>query len=145
MNQRPRCKKCGRPLKSPASIARGIGPECAGIKPQGRRVHSKSTRMRGKVYEAVGSDTRQQSLPAGEVLTKKQKVRKSREERQRLPALAQVQVFNERQPFQCGVNSRDKMPLVFVPTPEGDWQASHSKHRISHESLLAYLKQYQLI
>jgi uncharacterized protein DUF6011 len=27
----PRCKKCGRPLSDPDSIARGMGPECAGI------------------------------------------------------------------------------------------------------------------
>jgi hypothetical protein len=25
-----RCKKCGRSLRDPASIARGMGPECAG-------------------------------------------------------------------------------------------------------------------
>ena len=25
-----RCKKCGRPLRDPESIARGMGPECAG-------------------------------------------------------------------------------------------------------------------
>ena len=25
-----RCMKCGRPLRNPASIARGMGPECAG-------------------------------------------------------------------------------------------------------------------
>ncbi len=28
----PRCSKCGRVLRSPASIARGIGPECAGLR-----------------------------------------------------------------------------------------------------------------
>jgi len=142
MNQRPRCKKCGRPLKSPTSIARGLGPKCAGVTPQGRGVHSKSTRMIRKVFNAVGSGAHQQPMLAGETLTKRQKVRRSREERRRLPALAQVQVFSERKPFHCGVNSRDKTPLVFVPTPGGDWQASHSDRRVSHESLLAYLKQY---
>jgi hypothetical protein len=25
-----RCKKCGRALRDPVSIARGVGPECAG-------------------------------------------------------------------------------------------------------------------
>lgn len=25
----PRCRRCGRPLHSPASVARGMGPECA--------------------------------------------------------------------------------------------------------------------
>ena len=30
-DSRPRCSKCGRVLTSAASIARGIGPECAGM------------------------------------------------------------------------------------------------------------------
>ena len=30
MEGKPRCKKCGRVLKSPASIARGMGSKCAG-------------------------------------------------------------------------------------------------------------------
>lgn len=30
-NNKPRCSKCGRVLTSPQSIARGIGPECAGL------------------------------------------------------------------------------------------------------------------
>jgi len=54
-------------------------------------------------------------------------------------------MFNERKPFRCGMNSRDKTPLVFVPTPEGDWKTTTSDRQMSHESLLAYLKQYQLI
>jgi hypothetical protein len=43
-----RCKKCGRPLRDPESVARGMGPECAsstgGRKKyySGRRVHSGS-------------------------------------------------------------------------------------------------------
>lgn len=28
--QATRCKKCGRTLRDPVSIARGMGPECAG-------------------------------------------------------------------------------------------------------------------
>jgi len=28
-----RCGKCGRPLTDPASMERGIGPYCAGLKP----------------------------------------------------------------------------------------------------------------
>ena len=30
-DKKPRCAKCGRVLTSAASIARGIGPECAGL------------------------------------------------------------------------------------------------------------------
>ena len=38
-----RCIKCGRPLRDPASIARGMGPECAGVN-DGRR-----SKYRGRV------------------------------------------------------------------------------------------------
>ncbi len=31
MEENPRCKKCKRVLKSPISIARGMGPKCAGV------------------------------------------------------------------------------------------------------------------
>ena len=31
MEKNPRCKKCGRLLKSPLSIASGMGPKCAGV------------------------------------------------------------------------------------------------------------------
>jgi uncharacterized protein DUF6011 len=52
----PRCKKCGRPLSDPDSIARGMGPECAGI--SGSR--GKSARVRrqngsGSMYNALGA------------------------------------------------------------------------------------------
>ncbi len=46
----PRCKKCGRPLSSPDSIARGMGPECAGI--SGSR--GKSVRVRRETRSATG-------------------------------------------------------------------------------------------
>lgn len=36
----PKCKKCRRPLRDPASIARGMGPECAGVVTKGRRYTS---------------------------------------------------------------------------------------------------------
>ena len=36
-----RCIKCGRPLRDPDSIARGMGPECAGIT-GGRRIKYRS-------------------------------------------------------------------------------------------------------
>lgn len=42
----PRCKKCGRPLSSPESIARGMGPECAGIS-AGRRKSAPARRRNG--------------------------------------------------------------------------------------------------
>lgn len=30
MNKKPRCKRCGKPLSDPVSIAAGLGPQCRG-------------------------------------------------------------------------------------------------------------------
>jgi len=58
----PRCKKCGRPLSSPESIARGMGPECAGI--SSSRGKSRPARKRngsGSTYEVPGK--KQATIP----------------------------------------------------------------------------------
>lgn len=52
-----RCKKCGRPLSNPESIARGMGPECAGI--SGSRGKFTSIRRQngsGSTYNALGTN-----------------------------------------------------------------------------------------
>ena len=53
--KKPRCSKCGRPLSDPKSIARGMGPVCAGL--TGRRgkglPHIKSGRS-SRHYTAKG-------------------------------------------------------------------------------------------
>lgn len=43
------------------------------------------------------------------------------------------------------VDTKNKAPPVFLPTPDGGWKMSNSNRQITHESLLAYLQQYQLI
>lgn len=48
-----RCIKCGRPLRDPASIARGMGPECAGGR-GGRRKYRSAVRSRsGSSFSAI--------------------------------------------------------------------------------------------
>lgn len=52
----PRCKKCGKPLRDPESIARGMGPECAGL--SGRRGRSLRVRRQistGSAYGGFGT------------------------------------------------------------------------------------------
>jgi hypothetical protein len=45
------CKKCGRPLHDPESIARGMGPECAGVAGGRRMGYGSSRRIhRGSAY-----------------------------------------------------------------------------------------------
>jgi hypothetical protein len=52
-----RCKKCGRPLTNPISIAMGMGPECAGISPS-KRASSAHVRKiaRGGVPYSAGTN-----------------------------------------------------------------------------------------
>lgn len=46
-DKKPRCQKCGRPLKSALSIARGLGPICAGANGGGRSVTRHRARRGG--------------------------------------------------------------------------------------------------
>ena len=142
MEQKPRCKKCGRVLKSPISIARGMGPKCAGISSTKR--HSAQISIRrslGKGYQSAGTGSIQMPLMPGELPTKKvsrrELTRRRREERRRL--------FESRQPFQCGMLSGRKIPLGYEPSGESEWQERASGRLISHERLQAYLKRYQFI
>ena len=48
-----RCKVCGRPLHDPVSIARGMGPKCAGIFNSGKSFHSTSRISSGSSYSLV--------------------------------------------------------------------------------------------
>ena len=50
-----RCIKCGRPLRDPDSIARGMGPECAGVTGGHRRKYRSGVRShRSSSYTALG-------------------------------------------------------------------------------------------
>jgi hypothetical protein len=142
MKQKHRCKKCGRLLKSPISIARGMGPKCAGISSVGRRsIHVGVRRSSGKRYQSVGAGSFQMPLMPGEPPTQKvsrrELARRRREERRRL--------FESRQPFQCGMLSGRKIPLRYEPSGESEWKENASGRLISHERLQAYLKRYQFI
>ncbi|MGE5464832.1 MAG: DUF6011 domain-containing protein [Syntrophothermus sp.] len=48
--QTTRCKKCGRPLRDPESIARGMGPECAGSTGGRKKYRSRRQVHRGSAY-----------------------------------------------------------------------------------------------
>ena len=53
----PRCKKCGRPLSSPESIARGMGPECAGISSsRGKSVPIQRRNGHGSTYDVPNTN-----------------------------------------------------------------------------------------
>ena len=48
-----RCIKCGRPLRDPDSIARGMGPECAGVNGGHRRSYRARVRSHASSYYAA--------------------------------------------------------------------------------------------
>ena len=50
-----RCKKCGKPLYDPASIARGMGPTCAGVASSGARFHPHGRANSRVAYPSVGA------------------------------------------------------------------------------------------
>lgn len=123
MEQKSRCKKCGRILKSPISIARGMGPKCAGLSlTKGRSIHIGVRRRLGRAYQSVRAGSIQIPLMPGELPAKRvshlELARRRREERRRL--------FESRQPFQCGMLSGRKTPLGYEPSGESEWQESAS-------------------
>ncbi len=142
MEGKPRCKKCGRALKSPASIARGMGSKCAGVtSTSGKRVHPKTRRSSGRAYPSVGMSGGQPLLFPGEPLAKplgkREMYRHRQEERRRS--------FETRQPFQCGLLLPKKMPLVYEPLEDGSWKETPSGRVIPHERLQEYLTKYRFI
>lgn len=50
-----RCQKCGKPLRDPHSIARGMGPKCAGVASSGRRFRLHRQADSGTAYPPVGA------------------------------------------------------------------------------------------
>lgn len=142
MEGKPRCKKCGRAMKSPASIARGMGPKCAGVSSgRGKRVCIRMKRSSGMAYQSVGTGGRQVPLFSGEMpvkpLSKREQYRRRREERRRM--------FEMREPFQCGLLLPQRKPLVYIPLNDGNWMENPSGRIISHERLQEYLRRYRFI
>ena len=142
MEENPRCKKCGRVLKSPISIARGMGPKCAGVSSTpGKSVRARFKRSSGRAYQSVGPNLMQTTLFPGDLptkrLSKRELYRRRREERRRS--------FEMRVPFQCGMLLPKRKPLVYTPLDDGNWKENPGGRVISHERLQEYLMRYRFI
>ena len=142
MEENPRCKKCRRVLKSPISIARGMGPKCAGVSATpGKSIRVKIKRSSGIAYQSVVSNQIQTPLFPGDLptkrLSKKESYRRRREERRRS--------FETREPFQCGMLLPKRKPLIYTPLDDGSWKENPTGRVISRERLQEYLKQYRFI
>ena len=142
MEKQPRCKKCGRRLKSPLSIAIGLGPKCAGIRStSGRSVRTQSKPSTRTAYSDKKLIQVQAPLFTGELpkkgLSKRELFRRRRDERRRL--------FESRLPIQCGLVLPARSPLVYIPLEDGSWREDYSGRVISHERLQQYLVRFRFI
>lgn len=142
MERQPRCIKCGRVLKSPASIARGMGSKCAGISiTGGKTFHMRIEGKANKACQNTGNNAPANAVFPHDLSTKslhnRTNISRTKAERRRL--------FDERKPFQCGVLTRTHTPLIYVPAGDSTWKENHSGRTIPHEALQNYLKRYNLI
>ena len=142
MEKQPKCKKCGRRLKSPMSVARGMGSKCAGVTARsGKSVRVRSRSSSGVAYTNIAPSHMQAPLFSGELpkkqLSKREQFRWRKEERRRL--------FETREQFQCGVLLPKRMPLVYTPLEDGTWKENPSGRIITHERLQEYLRHYRFI
>lgn len=142
-----RCKKCGRVLKSPDSIARGMGPECAGVTPRkGKSPRARSRSPSGKTYQVYESGT-QLALTA--ISTPGEPKKLSAAEKRRLDAKAKraerLKKFQERERFHAGRLIGSNKPLFYSPVGNDCWLSEFNQKTISTEELLAYLKRYNFV
>jgi len=119
-----------------------MGSKCAGIiAKSGRSLRARYKQSSGKSYHDVGASRTQVTLFPGDLstrrLSKREVFRRIKAERRRL--------FEERKPFQCGVLSKTRAPLIYVPTGDGRWEENYSGRIIPHEKLQDYLRRYQFI
>lgn len=137
----PRCIKCGRRLKSPESIARGVGPKCAGDSGGSRSVKVRAPTRNGFAYSPGMTGSLQQHMPIGATpirrISRRELIRRKKEERRRL--------FEARLPFQCGVLVASRRPLVYIPLPDDTWKEQHTGRTIPHARLQDYLQRYGLV
>jgi len=129
-------------LRSPLSIARGMGPKCAGISStSGKSIRVRSRQRSGTAYPEIAIQQVQSPLFSGNMptkqLSKRELFRIRKEERRRL--------FETRMPFQCGVVLPKRQPLVYIPLEDGSWQENPSGRVISHKRLQQYLVRYRFI
>lgn len=142
MKGKPKCRKCGRVLKSPLSIALGMGPKCAGVSlAKGRSVNVGNRRNSGNSYDGSGTGSIQTPLIPSDnpkkKVSKRELIRGQRDERRRM--------FEQRQAFQCGFLTGGKTPLIYEPTGEKEWKDKVNGKVLSHERLQDYLMRYRFI
>jgi hypothetical protein len=111
----PVCSYCHRPLKDPASIARGIGPECAVKKPKAARRALYSVAMRG----ASAPGVERVNIPGVE--------------------LASINTKHSEYEFYLRVWNRDDRTIVLI-APVADQSSVGYRERIARDLMLKYAR-----
>lgn len=142
----PRCKRCGRILKDPASISRGMGLQCAGAtNGETRARQPRIRRGTGQGFALMTHCGDQHQLFASGAAERAEKETRA-EKRARIQSVkAQRRAsFERRQPFQCGINTLTRETIVYLPRPDGTWVNSEGYHT-THTALEKYLHDYEWI
>lgn len=138
---KPKCSRCGRVLKDPVSIARGMGPVCAGGDGSASKRHKPGFRHSSGRHYALGIGGSDQPLLLAQSDESEVSPEKSRRTRIQASKTERRVLFQRRQKFQCGLNTRTRAPVVYFPTPEGGWTNSEG-YAATHAALEKYLVTY---
>ncbi len=113
---KPHCKKCGRILRDPVSIAIGVGPECRGATSRSTRSPKVSQkRSHGSSYGAAAVDARAAALASGQTVD---------------TGLRDI---------------RTKQPVIYVPDGHGNYTDPRSGYTCTAADLEQYLATFGLI
>ncbi|HSW63814.1 MAG TPA: DUF6011 domain-containing protein [Dissulfurispiraceae bacterium] len=125
---KPRCKKCGRTLRDPLSIARGMGPECSGAAPIKKGSSRAKVAQKGRspqsysLASAIGK-----TGSVGQAVEKPLNLRRNRAE-----------AFYNREQFTVGKSA-------FTPLGDERWIDESTQKVIAHQYLEGWLLRYGLI
>lgn len=152
-----RCKVCGRQLHNPISIARGIGPVCAGDQPTSRKTQVKvrSSSRRSYVDSAPSNQifppitaglTAQDKLyrlitiPLALTEYRAELARMKRGTKKILRKM-RAEMLQARRAFCAGAFLLYEEQCVFEPVDEKSWREVHSSRVLENSALQTYLMQ----
>lgn len=155
----PRCKRCGRVLKSPASIARGMGPECAGAGPgRGKRFRLPIKGRTTHAYQSAPTFGKSQPAAAGMFTTQPTKA-EIEEEAKRAAQCERRKALDEHQVITLGPFARRNLDYKFIttytPVSPDEWKMESRNETTgeiiergfttTHQNLADFLNRYGYI
>lgn len=152
-----RCKVCGRQLHNPISIARGIGPVCAGDQPTGRKTRVKACSYSRRSYvDSAPSNQMFPPITAGliaqdrlyRLITIPLTLSEYRTElahmkrgTKKILRKMRAGMLQARKAFCAGAFLLNEEQCVFEPVDEKSWREVHSSRVLENSALQTYLMQ----